>query len=404
MNLDDIKCSFCGKSRKDVSKLISGPKVYICNECVNVCNNLLLKEDFNKSISKYKPITIYNELEKYVIGQKQAKKYLSVAIYNHYKRLDSQKNGASKNIELTKGNILLVGPTGTGKTLLVETLAQKLDVPLAIGDATTLTEAGYVGEDVESLIKNLYQSADGDIEKTARGIIFIDEIDKLAKRGSSSGNGRDVSGEGVQQALLKLLEGKTITFSPNKSKLRKSKNIKVDTTNILFILSGSFNSIEEIVKRRIGNKGMGFGATVKHEEEDKNLLRSKIQNQDLFKYGMIPEFMGRVPIIVTVDDLTVDNLEEILWKPKNSLVAQYQKMFSLENIELVFAKESLQEIAEESYKRKMGARGLKAIMEDIMLDIMYEIPSMEKVHKCIIDKMVVKQRTMPHIEYKAKVS
>ncbi|MDA3863896.1 MAG: ATP-dependent Clp protease ATP-binding subunit ClpX [Deltaproteobacteria bacterium] len=404
MNLDDIKCSFCGKSRKDVSKLISGPKVYICNECVTVCNNLLLKEDFNKSISKYKPITIYNELEKYVIGQNQAKKYLSVAIYNHYKRLDSQKNGASKNIELTKGNILLIGPTGTGKTLLVETLAQKLDVPLAIGDATTLTEAGYVGEDVESLIKNLYQSTDGDIEKTGRGIIFIDEIDKLAKRGSSSNNGRDVSGEGVQQALLKLLEGKTITFSPNNSKLRKSKNIKVDTTNILFILSGSFNSIEEIVKRRIGNKGMGFGATVKHEEEDKNLLRSKIQNQDLFKYGMIPEFMGRVPIIVTVDDLTVDNLEEILWKPKNSLIAQYKKMFSLENIELVFAKDSLREIAEESYKRKMGARGLKAIMEDIMLDIMYEIPSMEKVHKCIVDKMVVKQRTMPHIEYKAKVS
>jgi ATP-dependent Clp protease ATP-binding subunit ClpX len=393
MNLDDIKCSFCGKSRKDVSKLISGPKVYICNECVTVCNNLLLKEDFNKSISKYKPITIYNELEKYVIGQNQAKKYLSVAIYNHYKRLDSQKNGASKNIELTKGNILLIGPTGTGKTLLVETLAQKLDVPLAIGDATTLTEAGYVGEDVESLIKNLYQSTDGDIEKTGRGIIFIDEIDKLAKRGSSSNNGRDVSGEGVQQALLKLLEGKTITFSPNNSKLRKSKNIKVDTTNILFILSGSFNSIEEIVKRRIGNKGMGFGATVKHEEEDKNLLRSKIQNQDLFKYGMIPEFMGRVPIIVTVDDLTVDNLEEILWKPKNSLIAQYKKMFSLENIELVFAKDSLREIAEESYKRKMGARGLKAIMEDIMLDIMYEIPSMEKVHKCIVDKMVVKQRT-----------
>ncbi|MBU1221783.1 ATP-dependent Clp protease ATP-binding subunit ClpX [Myxococcota bacterium] len=404
MRLDEIKCSFCSKKRSDVKKLISGPKVYICDECVTVCNDLLLREEFAKSVSEYRPKIIFDELEKYIIGQARAKQVLSVAVYNHYKRLDSRKRGASKKVELTKGNILLIGPTGTGKTLLVETLAKKLDVPLAIGDATTLTEAGYVGEDVESIIKNLYRAAGNDIDKTSRGIVFIDEIDKIAKRGTGSGSGRDVSGEGVQQALLKLLEGKSVTIQPDNSKIRSSNPVQIDTTDILFILSGAFNGVEENIKRRLGDKGMGFGANIQPKEEDLNKLRRQVRNEDLFKYGMIPEFMGRVPIIVTVDDLSVDDLTEILWKPRNSLVSQYKKLFSMENVELIFTPESLRTIAEETYNRKMGARGLRAIIEDIMLEIMYEIPSMDNVTKCIIDRDVVVERSMPKLETQAKAS
>ncbi|MBN2724123.1 MAG: ATP-dependent Clp protease ATP-binding subunit ClpX [Deltaproteobacteria bacterium] len=400
----EIKCSFCSKKRSEVRKLISGPKVYICDECVNVCNDLLMREEFAKSVSEYRPKLIFDELNRYIIGQDMAKRVLSVAVYNHYKRLDSRKRSVSKKVELTKGNILLIGPTGTGKTLLVETLAKKLDVPLAIGDATTLTEAGYVGEDVESLIKSLYRSAGNDVEKAGRGIIFIDEIDKIAKRGTGSGSGRDVSGEGVQQALLKLLEGKLITIQPDNSKVRSSNPVQIDTTDILFILSGAFNNIEENIKRRLGDKGMGFGANIQPKEEDKNKLRQQVRNEDLFKYGMIPEFMGRVPIIVTVDDLSIEDLEQILWKPKNSLVSQYKKLFELENVELVFTPDSLRTIAEESYNRKMGARGLRAIIEDIMLDIMYEIPSMENVTRCVIDRDVVIERSMPRIETRAKAS
>jgi ATP-dependent Clp protease ATP-binding subunit ClpX len=402
MQIDEIKCSFCSKQRNDVRKLISGPKVYICNECVSVCNDLLLREEFTKAISDYRPLFIYNELNKYIIGQKRAKKVLSVAVYNHYKRLDTRKRNTGK-IEITKGNILLMGPTGTGKTLLIETLAKNLDIPLAIGDATTLTEAGYVGEDVESVIKSLFRTAGHDIEKTSRGIIFIDEIDKIARRGTRTGSGRDVSGEGVQQALLKLLEGKVLSITPDGAKGRNNP-VKIDTTDILFILSGAFNGIEEIIKRRLGDKGMGFGADIKPREEDKNKLRSMVRNEDLFKYGMIPEFMGRIPIIMTVDELSVENLESILWKPKNALLNQYKKMFEIEGVDLEFTDEAIRCIAEESHKRKMGARGLRAILEDIMLDIMYEIPSMDNVQKCIIDKEVVLERTMPRIELQAEAS
>jgi ATP-dependent Clp protease ATP-binding subunit ClpX len=404
MHHDDFTCSFCAKKRSEVQKLISGPKVYICDECVTVCNDLILREKFAKSVSRYRPKHIFDELEKYIIGQRTAKKYISVAIYNHYKRLDARKRGNSNKIELTKGNILLLGPTGTGKTLLIETLAKKLDVPLAMGDATTLTEAGYVGEDVESLIKSLYRSSGQSIEKTSRGIIYIDEIDKIARRGTGSGSGRDVSGEGVQQALLKLLEGKIITITPDGAKARNANPIHIDTTDILFILSGTFHGIEEIIKRRMGDKGMGFGAVTQQKDIDKNLLRSKVKNEDLFKFGMIPEFMGRVPIIVTVDDLSMEDLEQILWKPKNSLVAQYKKMFSFEGVELEFTPDALATIGRESYNRKMGARGLKAIMEDIMLEIMYEIPSMDNVVRCIIDKEVVIERSMPHLELRAEAS
>ncbi len=401
---EEIQCSFCGKKRSEVKKLISGPKVYICDECVTVCNDLLLRAKFSQAVAKYRPRIIFEELEKYIIGQEEAKKYLAVSVYNHYKRLDARKRGSSNTVELNKGNILMLGPTGTGKTLLVETLAKKLDIPLAMGDATTLTEAGYVGEDVESLIKSLYRAADRDAERASRGIIYIDEIDKIARRGSTAGSGRDVSGEGVQQALLKLLEGKTITIQPEGSKSRNGTPIRIDTTDILFILSGAFNGIEEIIKRRLGDKGMGFGAKVQHNDHDKNKLRKKIRNEDLHKYGMIPEFMGRVPVLVTVDDLSCDDLEQILWKPKNSLVAQYKKMFLLEGVELIFTESALASIAKESYDRKMGARGLKSILEEIMLDIMYELPSMENVQRCIIDEVVVLERCMPKIELQAEAS
>ncbi|MBU1241150.1 ATP-dependent Clp protease ATP-binding subunit ClpX [Myxococcota bacterium] len=404
MSLDEIKCSFCSKKRSEVQKLISGPKVYICDECVNVCNDLLLREKFAKAVSRYRPRYIFDELQKYVIGQDEAKKYLAVAVYNHYKRLDARKRGSARKVELSKGNILMLGPTGTGKTLLVETLAKKLDVPLAMGDATTLTEAGYVGEDVESLIKSLYRAADQDVEKASRGIIYIDEIDKIARRGTGTGSGRDVSGEGVQQALLKLLEGKIITITPDGGKARNQSPVQIDTTDILFILSGAFNGIEEIIKRRLGDKGMGFGARVHHKEEDKNALRCQVKNEDLYKFGMIPEFMGRVPISVTVNDLREEDLEQILWKPRNSLVAQYKKMFGLEGVELEFTDDAIKTIAHESYNRHMGARGLKAILEDIMLEIMYEIPSMTNVHRCIIDQNVVMERSMPRIELQAEAS
>ncbi|MCD6500092.1 MAG: ATP-dependent Clp protease ATP-binding subunit ClpX [Deltaproteobacteria bacterium] len=392
--MEDLHCSFCGKRRKDVRKLISGPNVYICDECVTLCNDIIAKED-QKSSAKYpNPKEVYEALEHYVIGQKRAKKTLSVAVYNHYKRLTvAAKPG---EVELAKGNILMLGPTGVGKTLLAETLARKLDVPFAITDATTLTEAGYVGEDVESVIQSLYRAADNDPEKASRGIVCIDEIDKIARRGSGPSPTRDVSGEGVQQALLKLLEGKQVTINPGGARGRPQQElVQIDTSNVLFIVTGSFNGLEEIVRRRLGDRGIGFGATVKPPEDDLDAIRALARTEDLIKYGMIPEFMGRLPVIVSCDTLSVEDLVDVLWKPKNSLVKQYEFLFGLENVKLTLTDSALRAIAEESHRRKSGARGLRSIIEEVMLDIMYDLPSLTDVVECIIDADTVRSVGQP---------
>ncbi len=392
----DYRCSFCGRTKEEVSTLISGPDVYICDECVHMCHDLIKKDEYAKAIQGYRPKAVFDYLDQFVIGQKRAKKALSVAVYNHYKRVFAQDRG--NTIELMKGNILLIGPTGTGKTLMAEVLAKKLDVPIAITDATTLTEAGYVGDDVESVLKALYFAADQDIKRAQRGIIFIDEIDKIAKKGTG-GHSRDVSGEGVQQALLKLLEGKVATFEVGKG---RGNTIKMDTSDILFIVAGAFSGIEDIVKKRMGGQSIGFGSKI-DTERDKDYLRSQIKAEDLVKFGMIPEFIGRLPVIVTVDELGIEDLKTILWKPRNALVRQYQKLFSYDGIDLEFTDDALTLIAEEAHRRGTGARGLRAIVEEIMLDAMYELPSMEGVKRCIVDGDVVKQRGMPKLIFEEKI-
>jgi ATP-dependent Clp protease ATP-binding subunit ClpX len=401
--MEEFHCSFCGKQRREVRKLISGPRVFICDECVKLCNDILAKEEAAERPSYPPPNEIVNELDRYVVGQKSAKRALSVAVYNHYKRIGVRgKNG---EVELQKGNILLVGPTGCGKTLLAQTLAKKLDVPFAIADATTLTEAGYVGEDVESVIKALFRNAGGDIEKTARGILCIDEIDKIARKGGSPSPTRDVSGEGVQQALLKILEGKTATITPDGARNRPQQElIQIDTTDILFICTGAFNGIEEIVRRRTGQRGMGFGAAIGTAEDDKDLLRSMVRHEDLTKFGMIPEFMGRLPIIVSCDQLDVDALSEVLWRPKNALSRQYQRLFEMEGVKLTFTQDALTAIAEEAARRKSGARGLRAILEELMLDVMYEIPSLDGVVECVVDRSVVESRKRPELVFSSKAA
>jgi len=392
--MDDLSCSFCGKSRREVRKLISGPKVFICDECVNLCNEIIAREDGAPGQRFPKPKEIYEDLKEYIIGQSRAKKVLSVAVYNHYKRLGSSQRAA--DVEVSKGNILMIGPTGVGKTLLAQTLAMKLDVPLAMTDATTLTEAGYVGEDVESVVKTLFRAAGNDLDKAQRGIIFIDEIDKIARRGSGPSTTRDVSGEGVQQGLLKILEGKKTAITPDGARNRPQQElVQIDTTNILFICSGSFTGLEEIVRRRLGERGLGFGAKVDPREEDLDHIRAQARTEDLIKYGMIPEFMGRLPVIVTADDLSVDDLVEVLWRPKNSLARQYQCLFQLEGVKLSFEQDALKAIAEETHRRKSGARGLRSILEEVMLDVMYELPSETGVTECIIDESVIVDRTDP---------
>jgi ATP-dependent Clp protease ATP-binding subunit ClpX len=394
--MEEFHCSFCGKQRREVRKLISGPRVFICDECVKLCNDILAKEEAAERPSYPPPKEIVAELDRYVVGQGRAKRALSVAVYNHYKRIGMR--GKASDVELQKGNILLIGPTGCGKTLLAQTLAKKLDVPFAITDATTLTEAGYVGEDVESVIKALFRNAGGDIEKTARGILCIDEIDKIARKGGSPSPTRDVSGEGVQQALLKILEGKTATITPDGARNRPQQElIQIDTTDILFICTGAFNGLEDIVRRRVGQRGLGFGANIGTAEDDKDALRAVSRAEDLIKFGMIPEFMGRLPVIVSCDTLDVDALTDVLWKPKNALARQYQRLFELENVKLTFTEEALRAVAEEANRRKSGARGLRAILEEIMLDVMYEIPSLTGVNECVVTRAVVENRERPEL-------